>query len=97
MPPPPQWVTLNSNSSVLRETGWVASGGLFRDVDGHCLAAYSMNLGICSITRAELRGPLTRLQITWDKGFQRIQLQLNLRIAVQLLLGGGYEHPPTLF
>ncbi|CAN1163407.1 hypothetical protein LINPERHAP2_LOCUS25026 [Linum perenne] len=56
-----------------------------------------MNLGICSITRAELRGPLTRLQITWDKGFQRIQLQLNLRIAVQLLLGGGYEHPPTLF
>ncbi|CAN1121082.1 Putative ribonuclease H protein At1g65750 [Linum perenne] len=47
-----------------------------------------MNLGICSITRAELRGAMTGLQIAWDRGFRRIIVQLDSRVAVQLLLGG---------
>ncbi|CAN1194204.1 hypothetical protein LINPERHAP2_LOCUS42433 [Linum perenne] len=67
------------------------------DVDGRCLAAFSMNLGICSITRAELRGVMTGLQIAWDRGFRRIIVQLDSRVAVQLLLGGWRGLPPTLF
>ncbi|CAN1149154.1 Putative ribonuclease H protein At1g65750 [Linum perenne] len=50
-----------------------------------------MNLGICSITRAELRGAMTGLQIAWDRGFRRIIVQLDSRVAVQLLLGDGED------
>ncbi|CAN1227754.1 Putative ribonuclease H protein At1g65750 [Linum perenne] len=91
MPPPPEWVTLNSDGSVIPETGRAAAGGLFRDADGRCLAAFSMNLGICSITRAELRGAMTGLQIAWDRGFWRIIVQLDSCVAVQLLLGDGED------
>ncbi|CAN1217110.1 hypothetical protein LINPERPRIM_LOCUS898, partial [Linum perenne] len=51
MPPPPEWVTLNFDDSVIPETGRAAAAGMFCDADGRCLAAFSMNLGICSITR----------------------------------------------
>ncbi|CAN1121084.1 Putative ribonuclease H protein At1g65750 [Linum perenne] len=97
MPPPPEWLTLNSDGSVIPETERAAAGGLFRDADGRCLAAFSMNLGICSITRAELRGAMTGLQIAWDRGFRRIIVQLDSRVAVQLLLGGWGGLPPALF
>ncbi|CAN0864948.1 hypothetical protein LINGRAHAP2_LOCUS9085, partial [Linum grandiflorum] len=49
------WVALNSERSVITETVQTAIRGLFRDTDSHCLTGYSMNLRICSITRAELR------------------------------------------
>ncbi|CAL1376831.1 unnamed protein product [Linum trigynum] len=55
-PPPPEWVTVNSDSSVHHESGSVATGGLIRDHLGHCIAAFTLNLRICLITRAELRG-----------------------------------------
>ncbi|CAN1189540.1 hypothetical protein LINPERPRIM_LOCUS24538 [Linum perenne] len=38
-------------------------------LNGHHLATFSMNLRIWSITRGELRGALTGLQIVWDRGF----------------------------
>ncbi|CAN1342712.1 Putative ribonuclease H protein At1g65750, partial [Linum perenne] len=50
-----------------------------------------MNLRICSITRAELRGAMIGLQIAWDRGFRRIIVQLDSRVAVQLLLGDGED------
>ncbi|CAN1157372.1 Putative ribonuclease H protein At1g65750 [Linum perenne] len=55
-PAPPEWVTLNSDDSVLSESGQAASEGLIRNSQGRCLAAFTMNLGKCSITRAELMG-----------------------------------------
>ncbi|CAN1347080.1 Putative ribonuclease H protein At1g65750, partial [Linum perenne] len=61
-PASPEWVTLNSNGSVLSEFGQAAAGGLIRDYQGRCLAAFTINLGKCSITRAELRGVVSGLQ-----------------------------------
>ncbi|CAN1126705.1 Putative ribonuclease H protein At1g65750 [Linum perenne] len=60
-PAPPEWVTLNSDGSVISEFGHAAAGGLIRDHQGRCLAAFAMNLGKCSITRAELRGAVAGL------------------------------------
>ncbi|CAN0881249.1 Putative ribonuclease H protein At1g65750 [Linum grandiflorum] len=48
-----------------------------------------MNLGICSITRAELRAVVTGLQIAWERGYRRVRVQLDSRAAFQLLLGDG--------
>ncbi|CAN1185162.1 hypothetical protein LINPERPRIM_LOCUS39129 [Linum perenne] len=48
-------VILNSNNFVIFEIGQTATGGLIRNIKGHCLAAFVENLGKCSIPRAELR------------------------------------------
>ncbi|CAN1147840.1 Putative ribonuclease H protein At1g65750, partial [Linum perenne] len=91
MPPPPEWVTLTSDGSVIPETGRAATRGMFRDADGRCLAAFSMNLWNCLITRAELRGAMTGIHIAWDRGFRRIIVQLDSRVAFKLLLGDGED------
>ncbi|CAN1283004.1 Putative ribonuclease H protein At1g65750 [Linum perenne] len=50
-----------------------------------------MNLGKCSITRAELRGAVSGLQLAWERGYRKIQLQLDSQCAVQLLQGDDLE------
>ncbi|CAN1295011.1 hypothetical protein LINPERPRIM_LOCUS22681, partial [Linum perenne] len=53
---------------------WTSSSmRLDPDSQGRCLAAFSMNLGKCSITRAELRGALSVLQLAWERGYRKIQ------------------------
>ncbi|CAN1188278.1 Putative ribonuclease H protein At1g65750, partial [Linum perenne] len=86
-----QWVTLNSDGSVLSETGQAAAEGLIRDHQGRYLVAFTMNLGKCSITRAELRGAVSGLQLAWERGYRKIQLQLDSQCAVQLLQGDDLE------
>ncbi|CAN0926959.1 hypothetical protein LINGRAHAP2_LOCUS35614 [Linum grandiflorum] len=38
-----------------------------------------MNLGICSITNAELRVVVTELQFAWEKRYKRVRVQLLAR------------------
>ncbi|CAN1147970.1 Putative ribonuclease H protein At1g65750 [Linum perenne] len=45
-----------------------------------------MNLGMCTITRAEIRGAITGLELAWDYGFRRVELQLDSKVAISLLL-----------
>ncbi|CAN1181551.1 Putative ribonuclease H protein At1g65750 [Linum perenne] len=44
-----------------------------------------MNLGRCTVTRAELRGAITGLELAWAYGFRKIALQLDSRAAVAIL------------
>ncbi|CAN1175299.1 Putative ribonuclease H protein At1g65750 [Linum perenne] len=61
------------------------TGGLLRDEYGRCLFAFTMNLGLCSITRAELRGAVEGLKRAWEAGYRRIMLRLDSRAAISLL------------
>ncbi|CAI0443132.1 unnamed protein product [Linum tenue] len=84
-PPPPEWVCLNSGGSVLSESVLAAAGGLIRDHLGRCLSAFTLNLGACTITQAELRGAVEGLNLAWDKGYRRVRVQLDSQCAVQLI------------
>ncbi|CAN1127408.1 Putative ribonuclease H protein At1g65750 [Linum perenne] len=84
-PGPIGWVTVNTDGSVNPQTRKAAAGGLLRDVDGRCLHAFTMNLGVCSITRAELRGAIRGLEIAWDNGFRHVELQIDFMAVVALL------------
>ncbi|CAN1168555.1 hypothetical protein LINPERHAP2_LOCUS27880 [Linum perenne] len=64
-PAPPEWFTLNSDGSVLLETWQAAVGGLLRDHFGRCLAAFTVKLGNCFITRAELKGVVSGMISPW--------------------------------
>ncbi|CAL1353889.1 unnamed protein product [Linum trigynum] len=94
-PPPPEWVTLNSDGSVLHDTGQAAAGGLLRDHTRRCLAAFACNLGYCSITQAELRGAVEGLQLAWTLGYRRVRVELDSCCAILLLekrTGDTYHH-----
>ncbi|CAN1779457.1 Putative ribonuclease H protein At1g65750 [Linum perenne] len=94
------WTILNSDGSVLQPSGKAAAGGLLRDEMGRCSAAYSLNLGICSITRAELRGMIFGLQMAWDRGHRRVVAQLDSAVAVALLEADGeitHQHAAEIY
>ncbi|CAN1830976.1 Putative ribonuclease H protein At1g65750 [Linum perenne] len=92
-PGPPGWVTLNTDGSVIPSRAAATAGGLLRDEMGRCLLAYTVNLGNCSITRAELRGAIEGLKRTWDAGFRRVVLLLDSKAAISLLNGSqGTAH-----
>ncbi|CAN1263735.1 Putative ribonuclease H protein At1g65750 [Linum perenne] len=55
---PEGWLIVNTDGSVQGINGKAAAGGLLRDEAGNCLFAFAINLGNCSITRAEIRGAL---------------------------------------
>ncbi|CAN1181547.1 Putative ribonuclease H protein At1g65750 [Linum perenne] len=65
-----------------------AAGGIIRDHNGRGLVAFTMNLGRCTVTRAELRGAITGLELAWAYGFRKIALQLDSRAAVAILSQG---------
>ncbi|CAN1178079.1 Putative ribonuclease H protein At1g65750 [Linum perenne] len=55
-----------------------------------------MNLGICSVTRAELRGVIEGLHRTWEAGFRSVVAQLDSSAAISILtsderLGNQFE------
>ncbi|CAI0420751.1 unnamed protein product [Linum tenue] len=81
-----------SDGSVIPESGHAAAGGLIRYHTGCCLAAFASNLGICSITRAELRGAVEGLQLAWDRGYRRVRVELDSHCAVQLLHNQSTDH-----
>ncbi|CAN1130093.1 Putative ribonuclease H protein At1g65750, partial [Linum perenne] len=87
-PGPLGWITLNSDGAVDRGTKKASTRGILRSSDGMCLLAYTMNLGYCSITRAEMRGAIEGLKRAWEAGFRRIILQMDSMAAISLLFNG---------
>ncbi|CAN1331699.1 Putative ribonuclease H protein At1g65750 [Linum perenne] len=79
------WWTVNTDGAVNVNTGRASAGGLIRDEFGHCVAAFTMNIGRCSITRAELRGAIRGLQTAWELGLTKVELQVDSSAIVQLV------------
>ncbi|CAI0409094.1 unnamed protein product [Linum tenue] len=84
-PPREDWIQIQSDGSVITQTGKAAAGGLFRDYLGRCKGAYVCNLGSCSITAAELKGALEGLKIAWKEGYRKIELKLDSTTAVDII------------
>ncbi|CAN1314292.1 Putative ribonuclease H protein At1g65750 [Linum perenne] len=47
-----------------------------------------MNLGNCSVTRAELRGVIEGLHRAWEAGFRNVVAQLDSSAAISILTSG---------
>ncbi|CAN1147316.1 Putative ribonuclease H protein At1g65750 [Linum perenne] len=84
-PGPEGWVVLNSDGSVDKQTKRAMAGGVIRSAGGRCLTAFSMNLGNCSITRAEMRGAIEGLKRAWCAGHRRVVLRLDSLTAISIL------------
>ncbi|CAN1195125.1 Putative ribonuclease H protein At1g65750 [Linum perenne] len=84
-PGPEEWITINTDGSFLPSRRKASAGGIIRSCDGHGLVAFTMNLGVCTITRAEIRGAIAGLAMAWEYGFRRVELQLDSQVAISLL------------
>ncbi|CAN1141539.1 hypothetical protein LINPERPRIM_LOCUS25556 [Linum perenne] len=68
-------VILNTDESVDPMIGRASAGGLICNALGQCSNVITVNLGICSITKAALRGMDPSLDIAWNAGHRRVAIQ----------------------
>ncbi|CAN1130242.1 Putative ribonuclease H protein At1g65750, partial [Linum perenne] len=90
-PAPPDWVTLNTDGSVLSNNK-AAAGGIIRDQLGRTIATFSANLGTCPIMRAELRAAEMGFKIAWDLGLRKVHLQVDSLAATAVMNGETTEN-----
>ncbi|CAN0905151.1 hypothetical protein LINGRAHAP2_LOCUS23499, partial [Linum grandiflorum] len=66
-----------------------AAGEVIHDNRGSLVKAFTMNLGCCFITRAEMRGIVESLKLAWSLGIRRIRVQSDFvsNPFKQLLVG----------
>ncbi|CAI0443411.1 unnamed protein product [Linum tenue] len=76
-PPADGWVVVNTDGSVRQPDSLAAAGGLIRDNSGRCLAAFVGNLGVSTVTRAEIKGAIQGLQTAWSRGYRKVHLQVD--------------------
>ncbi|CAN1146389.1 Putative ribonuclease H protein At1g65750 [Linum perenne] len=81
--------TLNTDGSVLI-SGKASAGGCLRDGFDKVVDAFSPNLGICSITRAEITGVMMELERAWVAGIRKVEVQTYSICVIKLLTK---DHP----
>ncbi|CAN0857262.1 Putative ribonuclease H protein At1g65750 [Linum grandiflorum] len=89
------WFTLSTDESFRSPTKLAAAGGVIRTDTGRFVKAFTVNLGSCSITRAELRAIADGLQLAWTLGIRRIQVQSDSMAAIAILAKDselGHQH-----
>ncbi|KAK9291995.1 hypothetical protein L1049_019947 [Liquidambar formosana] len=79
------WVKLNTDGSSRGNPGKAAGGGLIRDDAGCWLVGFGINIGICTITTAEIWALFHGLTIAWAEGYCRIQVAIDSAVVVLLL------------
>ncbi|CAN1178247.1 Putative ribonuclease H protein At1g65750 [Linum perenne] len=76
------WLALNTDGSVEGSSRSATRGGLIRNDSSHCFLAFYLNLGMCSITLAEIRATLFGLQLLWHNDYRQVALQIDSTTAV---------------
>ena len=87
-------VKLNTDGAK-KSSGIVGAGGLIRNYRGVWQVSYCANLGVCSVTSAELWGLFHGVSITWHCGFRRVQVEIDSKCVMQLVSSPNppvYEH-----
>ncbi|CAN1187375.1 Putative ribonuclease H protein At1g65750 [Linum perenne] len=75
-----------ASGSVVGGRSKAAAGGILRDEAGRGIEAFAINLGNCSITRAEIRGALHGIRLAWLRGFRKVEVQIDSQAVVAILL-----------
>ncbi|CAN1263248.1 Putative ribonuclease H protein At1g65750 [Linum perenne] len=87
IPAPDEWITVNTDGSVIQPQNLAAGGGIIRDSEGRKLTAFAANFGRCTIMRAELRAALLGMEYAWEMGARKVNIQLDSLAAISSIQG----------
>ncbi|CAN1125998.1 Putative ribonuclease H protein At1g65750 [Linum perenne] len=65
---------------------------VLRDIIGRVQYATTINLGRCSISKAEIRGIVEGMSMVWDIEVRRLEIQLDSTTAISILLQINSSH-----
>ncbi|KAG7557993.1 Ribonuclease H domain [Arabidopsis suecica] len=86
-----------SSSWRVLYAGPAAAGGVVRGEDGTWLGGFALRIGICSAPLAELWGVYYGLLISWEKGYRRVELEVDSELVVGFLRSGVSDAHPLAF
>lgn len=78
---------LNVDGSSLGNPGPAGFGGVVRNEHGGWCFGYSCSIGVSELLKAELLALLAGLQLCWSRGFRRVVVHSDSRLALGLLRG----------
>ncbi|XVF06929.1 hypothetical protein REPUB_Repub06bG0093400 [Reevesia pubescens] len=76
---------MNVDGSARGHPGSAASGGVIRNAHGDWLGGFTHRVGISYILTAELWAIFHGLQLCWDRGYRKIELESDSLVAIQKL------------
>ena len=72
------WVAYKLNTDgACKASSLALVGGLSRDAQGGWIKGFSINIGMCSITKAELWGMYHGLILAWNKGIRLLIVEAD--------------------
>ncbi|KAL9432672.1 hypothetical protein AB3S75_027656 [Citrus x aurantiifolia] len=83
--PPPENVFKLNTDGACKKMNMAAAGGLIRDANGHWIAGFCANIGISSVTNAELWGLFYGLDLAWKMGIRSLLVKVNSKCITELL------------
>ncbi|KAH1032143.1 hypothetical protein J1N35_044317 [Gossypium stocksii] len=78
-------VKMNTDSARSLHSDGAAAGNVVRDHQGHWLARFICNIGLCSILEAEVWGLHDELVHAWEMVAWRFILELDSKAVIQVL------------
>lgn len=93
-PPDGDWVKCNVDGSNKDGGSSAGCGGIIRDSSGIWKAGFRMKLDNMGILSTEIWGILKGLEMVWAKGFRRVIMESDSRIAVGLICTGCPTNHP---
>lgn len=94
MPPRVGWMKLNTDGASQGNPGPAIAGGVIRNGEGEWCGGFVLNIGRCTAPLAELWGVYYGLLAAWEKGFRRVEVEVDSEMVVEFLTTGiGDTHP----
>ena len=56
-----------------------------RDCSGKWQFSFGMNIGLCSVTSAELQGMFQGLRLAWDRGIHYLEAEVDSQCIFQVI------------
>eukprot|EP00258_Populus_trichocarpa_P027694 XP_024443713.1 uncharacterized protein LOC112324533 [Populus trichocarpa] len=85
--PQEERIKLNVDGCSKGNPGVAGAGGVIRDHLGVWIGGFARNIGICSSVNAELWAVYVGLQLAWDRGFRKVDLESDSKVVVGLING----------
>ncbi|KAK9987317.1 hypothetical protein SO802_032268 [Lithocarpus litseifolius] len=85
IPPPVQWVKLNSDGSSLGNPGRAGGGGVIRNADGKWIKGYARAIGNTTSVAVELWALRDGIQLCLELNLTAVIIELDALVVIDLL------------